>query len=345
MRILFVGLGSIGQRHLRNIKRLYGDDVEIMAYRVRGLSRTFSDDMKIKEGVDLEKAYNIKVFSDYTCALNEKPDAVFITNITSKHVEFALKAAEAKCDIFMEKPLSDSMQNISELVDVVKANSCVFYMGYQNRYHPCIIHVREVLEQGVLGRLLSVDNEFSERLSTMHTYEDYRQTYMARKEMGGGPVLNLQIHCFDYLQWLLGTPLSVYSVCPKTSALEVDVESSSSSIFEFMTPEGYKLPVYTHTDFFQFPPVHKFKIVGEKGRIEADINKATFRLFIDGELKEEEVYGNFVRNDMFITEIQDFFKHIQERNQSSSDISQGVVGLRMALAAKQSAEKHMVINL
>ena len=129
MRILFVGLGSIGQRHLRNIKRLYGDDAEIMAYRVRGLSRTFSDDMKIKEGVDLEKAYNIKVFSDYTCALKENPDAVFITNITSKHVEFALKAAEANCDIFMEKPLSDSLQNISELVDVVKANSCVFYMG------------------------------------------------------------------------------------------------------------------------------------------------------------------------------------------------------------------------
>ena len=345
MKILFVGLGSIGQRHLRNIKRLYGEEAEIMAYRVRGLSRTFSDDMKIKVGVDLEKEYNINVFSDYADALKEKPDAVFITNITSKHVEYALKAAEANCDIFMEKPLSDSLYNISELVDVVNANNCVFYMGYQNRYHPCIIHTREVLRQGVLGRLLSADNEFSERLSTMHTYEDYRQTYMARKEMGGGPVLNLQIHCFDYLQWLLGTPVSVYSVCPKSSALEVDVECSSSSIFEFSTSEGYKLPVYTHTDFFQYPPVHKLKIVGENGRIEADINKAIFRFFIEGELKEEQVYGDFVRNDMFITEIKDFFTQIKDRKQPSSDISQGVVGLKMALAAKESSEKHIVINL
>jgi predicted dehydrogenase len=105
MKILMVGLGSIGQRHLRNIKRLFGEEAEILAYRVRRLSRTFSDDMQIRDGVDLEKEFGIKVFDDLDKALSEKPDAVFVTNITSKHTETAIKAAQSGAAVFLENPV------------------------------------------------------------------------------------------------------------------------------------------------------------------------------------------------------------------------------------------------
>lgn len=345
MKILFVGLGSIGQRHLRNVKRVYGDTVEILAYRVRRLSQTFSDDMKIREGVDLEQEFNIHVFSDYAEALADRPDVVFITNITAKHVEYAIEAAKAGCDIFMEKPLSDNINRIQELVNAVKENNIVLYMGYQNRFHPCIQYTKNILEGGLLGRILSADNEFSERLTTMHTYEDYRQTYMARKDMGGGPILNLQIHSLDYLQWLLGIPVSVFTVIPQSSGLEIDVEASASSIYEFKTANGDTIPVYSHTDFFQFPPVHILKIVGEKGRIEADLNKSVCRLYIEGALKEEKTFEGFIRNDMFITELKELMEHIAHRTQPEANLSQGIIGLKMALAAKESAKKHVKFNL
>lgn len=345
MKILFVGLGSIGQRHLRNIKRLYGDTAEILAYRVRRLSQTFSDDMKIREGVDLEQEFNIHVYSDYSEALAQKPNVVFITNITAMHIECAIAAAKAGCDIFMEKPLSDKIDRVEELEAVVRQNGCVLYMGYQNRFHPCVQYAKKVLTEGVLGRILSADNEFSERLSTMHTYEDYRQTYMARKDMGGGPILNLQIHSLDYLQWLLGTPVSVFTVIPLSSGLEIDVEASASSVFEFRTVYGDTIPVYSHTDFFQFPPVHTLKIVGEKGRFEADLNKAICRIYIEGELKEEIIFNHFARNDMFITELKELMQHVSQRTQPDTDITQGIIGLKMALAAKESAKNHVKFKL
>lgn len=345
MKVLFVGLGSIGQRHLRNVKHVYGDAVEILAYRVRRLSQTFSDDMKIRDGVDLEKEFNIQVFPDYAEALSTKPDVVFITNITAKHIECAVEAAKAGCDIFMEKPLSDSIEGVQELVDIVKKNNCILYMGYQNRFHPCVQYAKKVLADGLLGKILSADNEFSERLTTMHTYEDYRQTYMARKDMGGGPILNLQIHSLDYLQWLLGTPVSVFSIIPQSSGLEIDVEASASSVYEFKTENGDIIPVYTHTDFFQFPSVHIFKIVGEKGRLEADLNKAICRLYIEGELLEEKTFEGFVRNDMFITELKELMVHVKLRTQPEPNLSQGIIGLKMALAAKESAKNHVKYNM
>lgn len=345
MKILMIGLGSIGQRHLRNIKRLYGDGHEILAYRVRRLQQTFSDDMKIREGVSVEEEFHVRVFSDLDEALLERPQVAFITNITAKHMECAIRAAKAGCDLFLEKPVSDSMNGISELKKIVSKNHNIVYVGYQNRFHPCIQDVKKFLKAESIGRLVSVDNEFSERLVTMHTYEDYSTTYMARKEMGGGPILNLQIHCLDYLQMLFGMPESVSAIAGCNSGLNIDVEDYASSLYCFQQKNGGKLPVYSHTDFLQYPPVHRLKIVGEKGRIEADFNQAATKLIFDGETVSEIIHQSFVRNDMFIEELKEFMSCIQERKVPSSDLEQGIIGLKMALAAKKSAAEGRKVNL
>lgn len=331
-----VGLGSIGQRHLRNIKKLYGEKHEIIAYRVRRLQRTFSDDMKIRDGISVEEEFKIKVFTDLDDALDEKPDIAFITNITSQHISCALKIAEAGCDIFMEKPLSDCMEGVLELKELVKSKNLIFYMGYQNRFHPCIQDVKRLLTN--IGNITNVDSEFGERLSTMHTYENYRDTYMARRDMGGGAVLNLQIHALDYIQWLLGTPTSVYSISSNACNLDVDVEASVSSLYILENHEAGKISVYAHTDFFQYPPVHTCKFIGDKGRIEIDLNKAITVEYIEGKLTHYIEHMEFTRNDMFLTELMDFFKCIEMRSNPSLDIEQGIRGLKMALMAKDSAE-------
>ena len=317
MKILMIGLGSIGQRHLRNIRKLYGDEPEILAYRVRRLQQTFSDDMKIRDGVNLEDEFNIRVYSDLDEALLERPQVAFITNITAKHMECAIRAAKAGCNLFLEKPISDSMDLISELRKVIEDKQLIVYVGYQNRLHPC----------------------------TMHTSEDYSKTYMARKEMGGGPILNLQIHCLDYLQMLFGVPESVYSVAGSNSGLDIDVEDFASSLYSFGQNEGGILPVYAHTDFLQYPPVHKIKIVGEKGRIEADLNQAASKQIVDGLTVSENEHKDFIRNNMFIEELSEFFNCVNERKRPDSDFEQGIIGLKMALAAKKSAEEKRKVFL
>lgn len=345
MKILMIGLGSIGQRHLRNIKRLYGDEHEILAYRVRRLQQTFSDDLKIRDGVNLEEEYHLHVFSDLEEALLEHPDIVYITNITAKHMDCAIRAAKAGCNIFLEKPISDSMDRVSELVNLVKEKHNIVYVGYQNRFHPCIQDAKKFLEKGVVGRLVSVDNEFSERLVSMHTYEDYSKTYMSRKEMGGGPVLNLQIHCFDYLQMLFGVPECVYSVSGCNSGLDIDVEDYASSLYRFRQSDGTRISVYSHTDFLQYPPSHRLKIVGEKGRIEIDFNLAITKVIVDGAVAIDIVHKDFIRNSMFIEELKEFMECVNSKRTPPANLEQGIIGLKMALAVKKAAFENRTVYL
>lgn len=347
--ILMIGLGSIGQRHVRNLKRLLGDRCEISAYRVRRLQQTFSDTMQIRDGVDLETEYHIKVYTDLKEALypeqeQEKPDLVFITNITGKHMECALAAAEAGCHIFLEKPVSDSMDGVERLMKLKEEKKIHIFMGYQNRYHVCIKKLEEYLKEDVPGQLVSVDAAFCERLTTMHTYEDYSTTYMARKEMGGGPVLNLQIHDLDYLQWLFGMPESVYAAAGKHSSLKIDVEDHA--VVSYVTAyRGNPLTVTSRTDFLQYPPVHTCRVVGEKGRIELDFNRATVTLILEDGKPEVSEYPDFARNDMFLQELQDCLHCIQEDTPEKIPLSEGVKGLKIALAAIESAERDQVVRL
>lgn len=344
MKILMIGLGSIGQRHLRNLKRVYGDEFEILAYRTRRLQQTFSDALQIRDGINLESEYGLKVFTDIDEALAEQPDIAYVTNITSKHMETAITCARVGCNLFIEKPLSNTLNGIEELKRIVEEKNNKIFMGFQNRYHVCIKEAKKKLHSGVLGALQSASVEFSERLTTMHTYEDYRQTYMAKSNMGGGPVLNLQIHDLDLLHYLFGEPEEVTATIYKNSQLEVDVEDGASAIFTFKNGNGDEFPAFSHTDFFQYPPVHVLKIVGEKGRIEIDMNKASFRLIVDGSIVEDLLFSEFQRNDMFVEELKDFINCIKNDTLPVIDLDQGIVSLKMAIGAKLSSQKKEIMR-
>lgn len=350
MKILMIGLGSIGQRHVRNIRRLYGDSVEIIAYRVRRLQQTFSDTMQIREGVNLEEEHNITSFSDLDEALNQKPDVAFITNITAKHMECAIKCAKAGCDIFLEKPVSDRLEGFSELQKIADEKKIIIFMGYQNRYHPAIKKLREYLDADKIGRLITVDAAFCERLITMHTYEDYSTTYMARSEMGGGPVLNLQIHDIDILQWLFGMPEGIkecvltgvvpedyeydfQALATTNSSLKIDVEDNAVISYRTIY-KGNPVTITTKSDFLCYPPVHTFRLIGEQGRIDIDMNKAVIDCYdYDGNV-ETTKFEDFQRNDMFIEELKDFMDSVNTRKPAKIPYDEGIKGLLIAVSAK-----------
>lgn len=336
MKILMIGLGSIGQRHLRNIKRLYGNKCEILAYRTRRLQRTFSDNMHIRENVELEKEYDIKVYDNLEEALKQKPDVAFITNITSKHMECAIEAARKGCHLFIEKPLSHTLDGVWKLQKIAKQKKIKIFIGFQNRYHICVQEAKKYLDAGIIGNIVHVESKFCERLSTMHRYEDYRDTYMANATMGGGPILNLQIHDLDCLQWLFGKAISVYSVVNKHSALDINVEDFSMAIYQF-EKEQRPITAYSITDFYQYPPVHTLSIVGTKGRIEVDFNDAAISIFKGDKELFSKIHENFTRNEMFIRELKDFVSCIENDTEPAIGLEAGITTLNMALAQKQSA--------
>ncbi len=342
MKILMIGLGSIGQRHLRNLSAYLGDEAEFLAYRVRGLQRTFSDTMRIREGVCLEEEFSIRSFSDLDEALAQKPDIAYVTNITSQHIPCALKAVRAGCDVFLEKPISYDLSGVDELMQAAKDSERIVFVGFQNRFHPCLRRMKELVQSQMMGPIISARSEIGERLTTMHSYENYADTYMARKDQGGGVIMNQQIHELDYLQWIFGEPKAVTAFCGKNSGLDISVEDYCEAVYWMNGPLG-AFPVSAHADFFQYPPRRFCRVVFENGWVEADLLAATVTV-ARGDKVEREEFPGFERNQMFVDEMKAFLTCVQSRRQEMLTLEDGAVSLRMACAAKRAAQEQRLVD-
>ena len=285
---------------------------------------------------------NIKSFDDLSKALLEKPDIAYITNITKSHIPCAIACAKAGCHLFLEKPISDSLDGIEELAKIVAEKKLKVFVGYQNRFHPGIQYLKQFLADGSIGRILSVRSVVGERLTTMHTYENYKDTYMARKDMGGGVLLNQMVHELDYLYYLFGQPKSVYALGGINGNLGIDVEDNLDAIYRYESEQG-TFPVSVHADFYQYPPSRFVKVVGERGHIIVDLLKAEVTQAVGDEVTVIP-YPDFARNDMFIEELKLFIDCIREDTEPAIPLADGIVSLKMALAARKSMETGGVID-
>jgi predicted dehydrogenase len=287
--------------------------------------------MTVMEGVALEDKYRVRSFRSIDEALSENPDVAFITTITSEHVNMAVKAAQAGCHLFIEKPLSDSMEGINELRDIIHANRLVVYMGFNMRHHPCLIKLKRIIETDELGSIISVRAAMGERLTTIHSYEDYRTTYMANRSMGGGLILTQLIHELDYLRWLLGDLEVVAALITRNHSLGVDIEDSCDALLRKTNHDSEGYPVSLHGDFWQYPPCRLCEVIFERGRVLVDMTANELRVTEDG---DESVvsFRQYERNDSFIEEIKELFDAIEMGSPISAGYEDGVRSLELALA-------------
>jgi predicted dehydrogenase len=339
-----VGLGGVGQRHLRNLRTLLGPEADISAYRVLRAAPVLTDTLKVEAGSQLEQKYNLTTFASLEEALAHKPTAVFICNPSSLHIPIALAAAEAGCHLFIEKPLSHSLEGVEKLIDLVERKKLVAMVGYQMRYHPCLRRVKSALDSGEIGQVLAAHAEVGAYMPNWHTYEDYRTSYAARADLGGGVVLS-QIHEIDYLLWLFGAPSRVFAMGGHLSSLEVDVEDVASSLIEYRV-NGRMVPVELHQDYLQRPPSRTLRIVGEKGKLVADIEQLTVTVFDEtGKPSSHEHFAGFQRNQLFIDELSHFLGCIERGEPPSIPLADGASSLATALAIKQSLATGQAIAL
>lgn len=320
MKFLFVGLGSIGQRHLRNLHALGHRD--FLAYRTA------------KEIHAIETEYGIRRVSSYEGGLAAKPDAVFITNPTSFHVSYALRALRKGCHVFVEKPLSSAIDGVSELAVAAKDQNRILYVGYHLRFHPVLQAIKTLLDGGVLGKLIAAHIEVGEYLPDWHPGEDYRQGYAARKDLGGGVILTLS-HELDYALWLFGPAHSVYCLGGSRSDLLLDVEDVAKMLIEF--DSGCIADI--HVDYLQRPPRRTFQLIAEKGKVEWDYFSDRAYIFWYDRAKETgelRLPAGFEKNVMYRDEVSHFIRVIKGEEQPRVPMADAVDTLRAALAAKES---------
>jgi predicted dehydrogenase len=339
-----VGLGGIGQRHLRNLRTLLGDEVEILAYRVRRLSRVITPTLQADDNDDVERKYNVRVFAELDAALAEKPDVAFICNPSAMHVPVALACVRAGCDLFVEKPLSNDMTGLAELQAWVEKQSRIVMVGYQLRFHPCFLRMQEIVRSGVLGNLLAVRAAVGEYLPGWHRYEDYRQGYAARAELGGGVILS-QIHEFDYLYALFGKAKRLFSIGGHWSSLEIDVEDAASTLMECEV-SGRALPVHLQQDYLQRPPQRQCEVVGDAGKAVLDFAALSVTLYgAEGAVADRFSCEALDRNQLFLGQTRHFLDCVKTRSKPVVDLQEGMWSLQVALAAKQSIASGSVVEL
>jgi predicted dehydrogenase len=344
VKILFCGLGGIGQRHLRNLRQLLGDELEVHAYRVRGQRIKLRDNLTVDEGADLESDYRIQVHHELAEALAQGPAAAFICNPNSLHVPVALECVRAGVPVFMEKPLASDLAGIDQLLAEVEQRRLPFHVGYNFRFHPGLQRLKALLDSGCFGRLLSVRSEIGEYLPNWHCYEDYRQMYAARADQGGGVILS-QIHEMDLIYWFFGLPGSIVTHGGQLSHLEIDVEDTASSLMRCNSAMG-SFPILLHQDYLQRPPVRCFKIVGDAGYAEIDLLANRLRVYgAEGELSEENDFPGFVRNDMFLAQARHFLDCVNGLATPQVSLHDGLQSLRLALAALRSLKEGREVAL
>jgi predicted dehydrogenase len=344
MKILMIGLGSIGQRHVRNLRAVMGQSAEILAWRVRRLSHVVTPTLQTDESRDVDTEYGIRVFDSLESALAEQPRIAFICNPSSLHVPAALACVRAGCDLFLEKPVSHNLDGLAELMSAVEEGRGVAMAGYQLRFHPCFLALQRAVRDGSLGNLLAARATVGEYLPGWHPYEDYRQMYAARADLGGGVIVT-QIHEFDYLYALFGVPRRLFSLGGHWSDLEIDVEDVASTLMEFQFADR-RLPVHLQQDYVQRPPSRGCEIIGDRGKVVMDLaSLSVTRYDRDGKVAEAERWEGLDRNQLFLDELHHFLECVETRQKPVVDLRDGVWSLRMALAAKESIKTGRVIEL
>ena len=323
---------------------LLGSDVEIIAYRVRNVTPVITESLQIETGSSVEAKYALRTCEDLDQALALQPQAAFVCNPSGHHLPVALSAARAGCHLLVEKPLSDRYEGVDDLINLVDDRGLVALVGYQMRFHPALQRVRCLLEQRAIGQVLAVRVEVGEYLPAAHPYEDYRGTYAARCELGGGVVLS-QSHELDYVYWLFGLPRRIFALGGHLSSLDIDVEDTASILMECVV-DGKPVPVHVSQDFVQRPPSRGCQIVGDEGKIRLDFRALTLELFDGGgELADCRTFTGFERNQMFVDELMHFLACLRGEETPVVTLRDGAQSLRIALAARQSIETGQVVDV
>lgn len=329
MRALVVGLGSIGRRHARNWVALGLGPV--------GVCRQAGKSQPEALGVEAQE------YSDLGTALADQPDVVLVTNPTSLHMTTTCAALQAGAHVFIEKPIGHTLEGVAQVLTQAQSGKRVLMVGYNLRFHPGLARFRQLIQQGAVGRVISVRAEAGEYLPNWHPWEDYRASYSSRRDLGGGALLTFS-HELDSLCWVFGAPSRVMAMASHASSLETDTEDVAEVLLEL--PNGPLASV--HVDYLRRPPRRSLEVVGEQGvlRWEYDENRLMRYAPATRQWRVEEGDPRLQRNDMYLAELQHFADCVRgDVKRPLIDGQQGAAILAIVLASLRSSAEGRAIDL
>lgn len=304
LKICFIGIGSIAKRHISNIKNYLNTDFDCQIDAYRSSNHPLSDDIS---------KYISNEYYDYEDVPKDY-DAIFITNPTKLHYETLKLFKDNSDNFFIEKPIVYS-EDLDKDFSEFKSKTC--YVACPLRHSNVIKYIKENLDINQVNGVRSICSTY---LPEWHPGEDYRKSYSAKKELGGGVSIDL-IHEWDYLTYLFGMPIAVNAILDKVSNLEIDTEDIAIYIAKHKN-----MLLELHLDYFGRFPIRELMIFKEDGTIVGDIynNKIIYK-------NEDKIIDfNEQRNDYQIEELKYFFKLITKEINNINDIENALNVMKLA---------------
>ena len=328
-RAAVIGCGSIGRRHILNLQQL--GITEIVALRTR-LNQRHSASI---DGV-LE-------FDDLRPLIDTKPDIAIVSNPTSLHLETINQLLPAVRGIFIEKPLSDSLVGVPELLRQLEKRRVVSFVGYNLQFHPAIRAIQDFAGRESLGDPILLQCQVGQWIEDWHPGRDYRQAYYARKDLGGGVSLSL-IHEIHLAQELLGPASTVFCVLPRSRKLDLEVDTIADFTIEHLNGAVSQV----HLDLLQRPAQRRGVISFERGWVDYDLieNRVTART--NGDARANEIWRevDFDENEPYLAEMTTFLNYVREgRVRHAHDAWQAAQSLTTVIAGFASAESKSAVDV
>lgn len=306
MKVLVVGCGSVGKRHIRNLIQLKAGEIHAVDSR--------------RDRLEEVKSLGIETcFTSIQEALrdNWKPHAAVIATPPKFHITLALDLLDEGCDILIEKPLSRDLEGVNELIEKARRLNRWIMTGYTYRFWNPLIFMKRLLDEGKIGRPLSARISFNEYLPDWHPWEDYRKFYMASKDLGGGALLDSS-HTLDIARWFFGEVKALCGTYRQLSNLEIETDDFVEIFLEFNSGTFCSVRM----DLIDRAHQRDMSVAGEDGNLNWDFAKNQVNLY-DAKTKKWECFTfKDDRNDMFISEMSYFLNCVQGRQKPNYDFDE-----------------------
>jgi predicted dehydrogenase len=320
---LVLGVGSIGRRHCANLRALGVELIDVF-------------DPAPERCRPVVEEFGAVAHPRFEDALAAGPDVALVCTPPVLHVEQTIAALKAGCHVFVEKPLSHSLERLEELEALAREARRVVQVGYNLRFHPGLRILKRLLDEGTLGRPLWAQAEAAQYLPDWRPWQDYRASYTARRDLGGGILLDGS-HEVDYLTWLLGRPDEVLCMGGRVSDLEVNVEDCATLLLRFPS----RTMASVHLDFVQRGPTRWCKVAGERGTAHWSFFAQEVRLTLADRAGGQSLPYAFDVNEMYVAELRHFLACVASGAEPEVTIEQARAVLELILHAKRQTSKQV----
>lgn len=306
MKVCFVGIGSIAKRHIRNLQQI-------------------CDELKIQLTIDALRRQNssplqdIQYISNVFTTIEELPDdydVIFLTNPTEYHADTLIRLHDHAKHFFIEKPVT-SIDTIDKLQEIKLRDDSIYYVACPLRYTNVIQYLKKTIDPKKVNSVRSISSSY---LPDWRPGTDYRNTYSAHKDLGGGVAIDL-IHEWDYLSFLFGMPTEVKSFIGKVSDLEIDSDDYAIYIARYADNMIAEL----HLDYFGRKTIRTIEIYTDEDTIVGDLVAGEVRY-----LKANKIVDlKSDRDDFQKRELMFFIDAINGKEDVQNDIEEAVRVLKL----------------